>query len=446
MELTVEHHNLENCQLSIKIEIPYSELAKEYQSVKQEFSKVVQIPGFRKGKVPVHMVEARYKDSIKGRVIENVLPKAYQQSVKDHDLKVFGQPITEEVTKYKENESLKVNFKVDRMPEVKLSSTSDFEIKEDKYKAVTDTEVEEEVQRQLRSKGKMEETKGSSQEGSYVKFNARVLAEGADESLNLNEYPAELKEANPIPYSLYSDLIGLKKGEKKRVEKSFPKDHNNSKIAGKSFKFEIEITEVKKIVLPELNDELAKEMGYQNVSDVQVKARKSLENYLEAHKKNSLQKVVLDAMRKEASFEISAGLIQAQTAKYLQGMKSQFQGNEQAFNSYLAMRKQTEEDLIKELKETSRINIENELLISEIYKAQEIEITEEDMIPELEKRAENLNQEVKEVRKNIIKTGEYSQLKEQLKIEKAIYHVYNKSKIKKGKSITVTDLMTNQNN
>ena len=164
MELTVKPQTLENCQLRVDVEIPQGELQSEYEVVKKEFRQYAQIPGFRKGKVPLDILDKKYKDAIKGKVVEKILPKAFMQAVAEHNLSTFGQARAENISKYEDNKPLTVEFTVDRTPSVELEKIDGIEIIEDEI-TIDDRDVQREIENSIRHKSTLEDVTTPASEG-----------------------------------------------------------------------------------------------------------------------------------------------------------------------------------------------------------------------------------------------------------------------------------------
>ena len=440
MELTAKHKQLENCQLKVDVEIPPKELQREYEAVKKDFVQYAQLPGFRKGKVPIHLIDKKFKPTIKNQVLQNIIPKAFQQAVDNEHLKTFGKPIVENIGEYSDSTPLSLEFKVDRIPSVDIKKIDDLELIEDEI-TIGDLDIEEEINRCIRAKATLEDCDEAADIGYYLKMN--VTAEGEENGLlNLTEYPLELKPSNPIPYDLLEDIRGLKKGEKKSVEKTFPLDHIDTRLKGKSIKFEIELTEVKKIILPELTDDLAKELNYDSRQDLKTKCKLNLENYVERYQKNQKAQRVLEGLVARSSFEIPNSLIEMTVLQQIQNIKAQFQNNEQLFQAYLSMQKQTMSDLESDLKEQALKSIKNEIVLDKLQNDHKLEVEEEELVTEIQKIAEQAGRDVKELRKEMIKSGDYTNLKNRLIREKTIDLVAEKGKIQKGISQSITQLMS----
>jgi trigger factor len=440
MQLTVEHKNIENCKYSLKIDIPYSELKSEYSNVKNEISKDLAIPGFRKGKVPDAIVESRFKKAIEAKVVQNLFPKAYEQAIQENSLKPFGQPVAEDIGEYEKDKPLTLNLTVDRMPSCALKIKKTPEITEDIY-AINDNDIQNEINRQLRSRAELKDSDAEKpSHGNYVKFNA-VFSDEEFASLSLRDYPLELKSEGTAPLDLYNELLSCSKGKSKIIKKAFQKDFHNDKLAGKTVEIEITINELKTLNYPELTDELAKELKYNSSSDMKEKTKKSLEDYAVSYNNNKARTEILKQIREQSNFEVPESMIQYTTNQYLQQLTGQFSNNQTILDSYLASRKQTMDDLRKEYTTVAEENIKNELIMEEVIKENKLDINEEELNNEIDKYAKQAGQPVETYKQQLAASGQQNQIRQQLLQTKAIATLKDKSKVKKGKAKQISEIL-----
>ncbi len=439
MELKTEHRDLENCQIQLEVEIPQKELKNEYEVVKQNFIKQAQLPGFRKGKIPSSIVDKRFKESIKSKVLENILPKSFSQAVDEQKLKTYGQPIAEEIGDYEDNKPLKVKFKVDKWPSVEIGNMDGIEITEDQV-TINDKDIQEEINRNIQSMSTLENS-SKVKKDDYVTFNINVLDE-ENVDLNLKDYQVQFNSPNSIPYDLFEDIKGLKEKDKRKVKKNYSKEHSNERLQGKKITFEIEILSIKELKFPELTESIAQKLNYDSVADLKDSCKKSLENIVVNHKQNQKNKAV-DVLIERSDFSIPDSVVKASAHRYIDDMKAQFSNNEQVFQSYLTMQKKTLEELQKEFEKQALLNIKRELILMQLKTEYKTEVEENEIVQEIQKIADQSKKDVKQLRKEMIKSGDYTHLKNNLLANKTVDFILEKGKIKKGKSISVGQVIAN---
>ena len=444
MELKIEHQTLENCQFQLNIEIPSKELKNEYEIVKKEFLKQAHLPGFRKGKVPVNIVDKKFKNHIRERVLKNILPKAFQKAVDEKKLKTFGQPKIEEVTDYEDDKPLKVEFKVDKEPSVEIGKNEEIEITEDNI-TIDDIDIQEEIDSVTRSKATIEDKSTPVKENDHLKINISVDGE-ENASLNLKNHPIHFKPLNPIPYDLFEDIKNLEKNQKKKIKKSYSKEHQDERLRGKTLDFEIEVLEIKELKPPDLTESIAKELGYDSVENLKNRCKSNLENFITSHKKTSKYNALMDALIKKSNFQIPSSLMEFNVNRYIDNLKAQFANKEQMFQSYLTMQNKTINDIREQFEKQVQLDIKRELILMKIKSDYKIEVKEDEIIQRIQKIADFEKKDVKQLRKEIIKSGEYTRLKDDICIEKGMDFILEKVKIKKGRNLSVNQLLIEKQN
>ena len=425
MELTARHEDVDHCKIRIDVEIPFKELRSEYEIVKQEFSKRTHLPGFRKGKVPPAMVERQFQASIRWRVIENLLPRAFEQTVREKNLKTFGQPVAEKISEYEENKPLSIQFEVDKMPSVTLGDTSGFTWKEIEY-TISKKDVEREIKNRLSLKAELIESNEIAVQGMFIRLRA-MPKDKYLQFLGVENGTVKLDPSEEIPLDLYRDLIGMKKGEKKVVRKTYPSDHRHHQLAGRSLDIDLEVIDLKEIKIPLMTDELAKEMGYASVETFRAGCRESLQEHARKYAETQKKNAVLKWLWERSSFELSPKFIDATADRYLNNLKTRLKKGS-LYASFLASRNMREEDLLEDYKKQIERDVRNELILREIIEKEKIEVSEEEILSQIREQAEKNKEDIKKLRKEMIKSGVYTRLRDDIHHQKAIDFVIRQGK------------------
>jgi len=435
MEITVKHEKTDECKLKIDVEIPPSEIQAEYQKIKDEILQDLSIPGFRKGKVPPALVEKRFRKTIEGKAINNILPRVYEQAIQTNNLKTFGQPTADDISEYTPGTPLHVKFSVDHAPICGLNKPKTIEITEPAVE-IDDKDIELEIKRALRSKVKLEDDESACVHNEhYIKFNADFTEEEfAGEKLK--DYPADMSNPSSVPLLLGEDLLGMKINSEKKIKKSFPADYHISKLAGKKISILVTIVSVKKFIYPELTDETAKEAKYENIADMKEKIKASLQSAILSRTESQLRKDILNAYRNSSTFEIPESLIEYSIQESISNLKNRFGANEQVFETFLTKQFGDKSGINNHFRETSITQIQDELILEEIIKENSIEPSEESIQKEIDGLAQYYGKPADELRKDLLKSGYYNQLRLKNQQIAAIEYVKNNfCKLKKGKKI-----------
>jgi trigger factor len=442
MLLTVKQEALPERQVKLDIEIPYAELEAEYTKIKSEWSTEISLPGFRKGKVPVSVVEKRFKPSIQGQVIENLLPKAYEQAVKDQNIQPYGQALAEKISPYEEQKPVTVSFKVTLMPLVELGDTKGIEASEPIVE-VTDADIKAEVRSYLRSLAELVETTDADvvTEESWIRIDLK-FEEAAYEAHNLIGN-AQLIERFDDEHSLFAktDILGMKKGDTKKIERSFPKEFFAADLAGKKVSFTLTLNEHKWFKLPELTDEIAKKIGFDDLASLDVKVRERLETFAENYKKDELKKQVLEALRAKSKIELPHAMIHDSAHYLMEEHLKRIGLPANMMSRYAELVGKTNKEVHDEFEKIAKTEIANELIAAEIQKVYPAEINDEAMNAEIEKIAGRMKRDAKELRKEMLKSGAFTNLKRRLTEEHSFDLLLAQGKKKVGEKVSLEKIL-----
>jgi trigger factor len=317
MSYTVK--NVNGCTKKLEFNFATLDLSKEIKAAVVRKQSTTNIKGFRKGKAPLAMVEQVYGPQIESDALNSFVQSQLFEAVSKEKIKTVGYPTFENV-KYEAGKSVSFDAVVEVFPEIKLADYSSYTFKKESSE-VTKEDLEKMTKNYLGSKAEMTEVTDASaklSKGQFAVFNFEgVKANGErPENMKGSEYLLEIGSGQFIP-GFEDGMIGLKKGEKKNIELTFPADYHATDLQNAKVTFEVELLEIKEKKFPELTDELAKEFGYESVADFNEKNKKNLLAQKERQAAEKLHQEILEKLVKENKFDIPATLVHNQE-KYLQ--------------------------------------------------------------------------------------------------------------------------------
>lgn len=317
MSYTVKSVN--GCTKKLEFNFATLDLSKEIKAAVVRKQATTNIKGFRKGKAPLSMVEQVYGPQIESDALNQFVQSQLFEAVNKEKLKTVGYPSFENV-KYDAGKSVSFDAVVEIFPEIKLGDYSGYSFKKDSVE-VSNEDMEKLTKNYLGSKAEMTEVtdaKHALKKGDFAVFNFEgVKADGSrPENMKGSEYLLEIGSGQFIP-GFEDGMIGLKKGDKKDINLTFPADYHATELQNAKVKFEVELLEIKEKKYPTLNDELAKEFGYESVADFNEKNKKNLVAQKERQALEKLHQEILEKLVKENKFDVPATLVQNQE-KYLQ--------------------------------------------------------------------------------------------------------------------------------
>lgn len=317
MSYTVK--NVNGCTKKLEFNFATLDLSKEIKAAVVKKQSTTNVKGFRKGKAPLSMVEQVYGPQIESDALNSFVQNQLFEAVTKEKIKTVGYPAFENV-KYEAGKSVSFDAVVETFPEIKLADYSSYSFKKENSDVTAD-DLDKVTKNYLGSKAEMTEitdAKAKLAKGHFAVFNFEgVKADGErPENMKGSEYLLEIGSGQFIP-GFEDAMIGLKKGDKKNIDLTFPADYHAAELQNAKVTFEVELLEVKEKKFPDLNDDLAKELGYDSVSDFTEKNKKNLIAQKQRQADEKLHQEILEKLVKDNKFDIPASLVQNQE-KYLQ--------------------------------------------------------------------------------------------------------------------------------
>lgn len=395
MSYTVKSVN--GCTKKLEFNFATLDLSKEIKAAVVRKQSTTNVKGFRKGKAPLSMVEQVYGPQIESDALNSFVQSQLFEAVNKEKFKTVGYPAFENV-KYDAGKSVSFDAVVEVFPEIKLNDYSGYSFKKESAE-VTAEDMDKLTKNYLGSKAEMTEVtdaKAALKKGDFAVFNFEgVKADGTrPENMKGSEYLLEIGSGQFIP-GFEEGMIGMKKGEKKNILLTFPADYHAVELQNAKVTFECELLEIKEKKFPELNDELAKEFGYESVADFNEKNKKNLVAQKERQAAEKLHQDILEKLVNENKFDVPATLVQNQE-KYLQeDLAKNLKG--QGFNE--AMVAEYFERWKGDINTKANFQVRSGLVLDHLAQEFKIETSEADFNKKLEESAAQAGIDVDTVKK-----------------------------------------------
>ncbi|HEX7066087.1 MAG TPA: trigger factor [Bacillales bacterium] len=404
------------------------------EALDEAFKKVVKqvnVPGFRKGKVPRVIFEQRFGvESLYQDALDILLPKAYTEAVEEAGIEPVDQPEID-IEQVEKGQELIFKATVTVKPEVELGEYKGLEVEEQDTE-VTDEEVENEVkQHQERLAELVVKEEGKIEDGDTVVIDFEGFIDDEPfEGGKAENHSLEIGSGSFIP-GFEEQLIGAEAGDEKEVKVSFPEDYHAEELSGKEAVFKVKIHEIKRKELPELDDEFAKDVN-QNVETLD-ELKKELRSNLEEQKKQNAENYQRDTVVEKASDNAEIDLPEVMIENELDRMKQEFEQRLQAQGVTLDMYYQfsgTDENALREqMKGDAEKRLRANLTLEAISKAENIEASDEDVEKELENMAETYSQSVEDIKQLLAAQGGGTDaIKEDLRLRNTVEYLVEQSK------------------
>ncbi|MGO4183227.1 trigger factor [Paenibacillus sp. TAF43_2] len=398
----------------------------------QAFKKVVQkvnVPGFRKGKVPRGMFESRFGiESLYQDAIDILLPDAYSDAIKETNLEPVDRPEIE-VEQFAKGETFKFKAKVIVKPEVTLGEYKGLEV-ESVVSEVTEEEIAAELERLQQRHAELtvvEEGAAANGDITVIDFDGYVDGEAFEGGAS-ERYSLELGSNSFIP-GFEEQVVGMQIGDFKDIEVNFPESYHAEHLAGKPAVFKVKLHEIKRKSLPTLDDEFAKDVSE---FDTLEEYKQDLVNKLKERKdqegEQARETAVVDKATAAADVEIPEPMIVTETDYMIKDFENRLKMQGMNMDLYFQFSGQNESVLRDQMRADAEKRVRNNLVLDAIAKAENIVADDEDLNEELEKLSKSYNRPSAELRDIFEKNGNLSNLQEDIALRKTIKFLLENSK------------------
>ena len=423
MKTTIER--LGDTQLRLDVEVPEDVFAQAFDQTLVMMGRELNVPGFRPGKVPAKAVLARLgREAVAGETVRMFLDDWYRAAVVASGIRPVAQPDVE----FAEDAAIgtgpvKFSATVEVAPKPTLPELSTLEV--DKPN-LPDTQkyVDQVLEQTLRGAGKLVDTGKAAVEGDEVVVDFRCTVDGENVSgAGASGYQAKLGDGRLLG-ELEQAILGEKAGADLEIPVTFPVDHPMSELAGKDAMFHLKLSSVQNVDMPELSDEIAKQVSEFTTADALVEdIRSSITERLEQEVAGIFRGNAVAALANAAEFEVPEALVQARQQEMYGGLKQQLGQSGLTIEQYLDRSGQDSDSLFAELEEGARDDVRRELSLLALAEDAKVEVTEEDLRKEIAEHAEHTGRPVEETTKQIFESGRADMLRGELLIQRTIDHL-----------------------
>ena len=382
MNVTVER--VEN-EATLKITAPAADVNAGFKKAVQKIANQVNIPGFRKGKAPRAIIEMHYgKEAVKQEAFEEVANKAYSEALEQEKLIPVSDPKVEEST-FEEGKDMELTIKVTLKPEPELGEYKGLHV--DKKEAeVTDEQVEAQIKDLMSRDAKMvvAEEGAVIEKGDFAIIDFAGTVDGEPFSGGEGKgYPLEVGSNSFIP-GFEDQLVGLSKGDSTDVEVTFPEDYFVKDLAGKEAIFKVNIQDVKRKELPELNDEyVASKTDFKTVEELRANYKERMQKAAEANAKAEYEHELIDLAVANAKFSVPEIMIEDKISQMVEEMKMSLESRKMSLDMYMQYTGLDMAKIRENQRPVAEENVKTDLVLDAIAKAEDIQVDMADVDAEI---------------------------------------------------------------
>lgn len=427
MNVTVER--VEN-EATLKITAPAAEVNAGYKKAVQKIADQANIPGFRKGKAPRAIIEMHYgKEAVKQESFEIVANKAYSEALNQEKLIPVSDPKVEEST-FEEGKDMELTIKVTLKPEPELGEYKGLHV-EKKEVEVTDEQVDAQIKDMMGRDAKMvvAEEGAVIEKGDFAIIDFAGTVDGEPFSGGEGKgYPLEVGSNSFIP-GFEDQLVGLSKGDSTDVEVTFPEDYFVKDLAGKEAIFKVNIQDVKRKELPELNDEyVASKTEFKTVEDLRANYKERMQKAAEANAKAEYEHELIDLAVANAKFSVPEIMIEDKISQMVEEMKMSLESRKMSLDMYMQYTGLDMAKIRENQRPVAEENVKTDLVLDAIAKAEDIQVDMADVDAEIAAISAQHGASPEEVKKIIKGNGTMGLLLANILRRKAAHVVIDSAK------------------
>jgi len=413
---------LSECRVVLEVEVSSPEVDKALDAAYKKVAQQVTVPGFRKGKTPRAVIESRFgKEVLVEEALEIIVSETYQNALEQHKLEPIDHPEDFELIEpLQEGSGMKYKVAVDILPEVKLGDYSTIRVAVEPEQ-ITEERLNQEIERLRENYSTLENTDRTTvQTGDFAVIDFEGYVDGEAFQGGAGEgYTLEIGSGTFIP-GFEEGLIGANLNETIDVKTTFPEDYRAEFLAGKEAIFKVTVKEIKAKKLPDFNDELAKEAGYESLEEL----KQTLEERLQEEAKRKAEADQREQIVKQAvegsELNVPEKLIERELDRSVANIKGRLEASGMSFEQYLEASQTTEESYREDLKPTAANNVKTELVLNAISEKEGITVEIDELRSEVGRLAVAVRQDASKLFKRLEKEGRLAGLADSMIREKTV--------------------------
>lgn len=407
MKKKIKH--IEEHRKAFEIEVSASDVNKRKDELFGKLGKTASVPGFREGKAPRDLLEKHYGERVTKEAIEDLIADSYRQAVEEEGLTPLGYPRISEV-KLDDKNVLSFKAEFNTRPKVDVKGYKGLSLKKKKVQ-ISEEDVDRSINSLRESTAKFKECAGRPvQIGDYIVCDSHIFVDGKPIAKKRENIWMPIEENSYVP-GVSKALIGAALNEEKEVEATLPEGFPVKEHANKKAVFKIKIKEIKEKVLPQIDDEFARDLGYNNLAELRDSIRKVLESQVERQTRQDLERQVIEKLLESSSFNVPSSLVDEQLKYVVEEEKARLKKQGIKEEDLAAKDK----ELADKLRPVAEKQVKTMFILDEIAHKENITVSREEMDTAFEALSRQYNQPKAKVEKyykdNDLESNLYADIK-----------------------------------
>ena len=417
-----------NNELKLEFTIEAKKFDEGMKRVYAKTAKYINIPGFRKGKAPMAIVEKHYGPEVFYEdTFNEIVPEEYEKELKENNIEAVSKPDIE-VKQIGKGQDLIFTAVVQTKPEVKLGKYKGIELKKVEYN-VSDEDINHELGHMAERNSRLVNVEDRPvEDGDITVIDFEGFVDGvAFEGGKGENYELTIGSKTFIP-GFEDQIIGMKIDEERDINVKFPEEYFSEELKGKDAVFKVKLHEIKKKELPELNDDFAKDTSeFDTLDELKASIKEKLEHENKHRAEHEMEDAVVKAAVEAVEVEIPSGMVETEIDNMVKDMETRLSYQGVRLEQYLQMVGKSMEDFRKEHEENAKVSVKTRLTLEAIVKAEKLEASEEEVNKKVEEMAAMYGKTTEELKAN---EQFVTYVKDSIKNEAVIKFLLDNAKIK----------------
>ena len=413
-------------EVKLEITIEAEKFDNAMKKVYFQNAKYFNIPGFRKGKAPMNIVEKYYGAQIFYEdAFNEVATEAYDEALEANKIDAVSRPVVD-IKQMEKGKDVIFTAVVQTKPEVELGKYKGIEIPKVEYK-VEEKDIEHELGHMQEHNSRLITVDDRALEnGDIATIDFEGFVDGvAFDGGKAEGHELEIGSGSFIP-GFEDQLVGMKIDEEREIKVTFPKEYFSKDLAGKEAMFKVKLHEIKRKELPELDDEFAKDVSeFDTLAELKASIKEKIEKNNEQRQKYETEDLAIKAVCGDVKVDIPSGMVEFEVENMMKDFEQRLSYQRLNLDQYLKMIGKTEEEMKKEYEPQAIEAIKSRLVLEAIIKAEKIEASEDEIKAKMEEMAKNYGKKVEEISEN---ENLKKYLKEGIESEKALEFIVSNAK------------------
>jgi trigger factor len=415
----------ETCKRELVIEIPREDMRKESESIAAQFARKAHVPGFRPGRVPRDLILRRYREAIREEAAESLIPKFFKDAVKAQNLSVAGQPKFVDL-KSEDNQPLAYRASFEVYPSFEVGDYNGLEVSVDEP-LVAETDVDQAIEKLRQEAATYEVVEGDgAQEGDLlsVSYEGREKPSGRV-AVAVKEGTVRLGARGTLR-EFSEGLRDAKAGDVREIEVNYPRSFPDASVAGKSVRFRVEVSAVKRKRVPALDDSLAMTVGSEpTLSALRARVRRDLEAARQKEAEGTTRQKLLDVLIERQHFPVPEVLVNERVEMKLRLIANQMRGQGIALDKANV----DWEQLRDELRPAAEKEVRGSLILDRVAEAEKFEVSEEELDDSIREAASEARETPATLKTRLTQSGGLARLHSSRLREKALDHIARNARV-----------------